>query len=97
MKPDDLAIRYLGKKFELLDWARRGLDQSADDVTRADIDTQWLDIAQKVFIYEAGTRLTLRTKARVLLALIDATGSIGAVANAARSMAADVLTPNRFG
>lgn len=97
MKEDDLSIRHLGKTFELLDWSRRSLDQSHDDLTRADLDSQWLATARRIMVLQAATRLTLKTKARVLLGLIEATGAEGVVAEAARSLATDILEPVRFG
>lgn len=95
MTHDDIAIRALGHTFDTLSERRLRLDPTGDDVARADMDAEWLACCRQIITLKARTEGGWAIKAKVLLALIEATGASGPAIDAARSLAADLVGPRR--
>jgi hypothetical protein len=93
---DDLRLHILAHDLSQLDARRLQLDApGADDVSRADANESWSRCANEILSLQATTRNNLRTKCRVLRALIADTGSAGPVVAAALSIAADIERSTR--
>jgi hypothetical protein len=88
MTPDDMTM--VGSRFAVLATLRRQLDASDDDQQRQDIDVRWLQCAHEIAGLQASGWAALKTKARAMLMLLDASADAAAWL-VAQSLARDVI------